>query len=110
MSQSIINNNSLLINHDLFISFMKRLSSFLNSFSIVRTDLCKESTTLLIALSGRLSEDAPNLSWKSIFLLMSSILMKAKRSTIRAATTMATIQVNMVSLSSRSRTALETQV
>lgn len=89
---------------------MKRLSSFLNYFYIVRTDLCKESMTLLMALSGRLSEDAPSLSWKSILRLMSSILMKAKSRTMRIATRMATIQVNKDNLEIRSVTALETQV
>lgn len=99
-----------LINHNLFISFMKRLSSFLNSFYIVRTDFCKESITLLMAFRGRLSDEAPSLSWKSIFRLISSILIKAKSRMMRTATMIATIHVNMTSFESRSVTACVTQV
>lgn len=57
--------------HDLFINFMKRLSSFLNSFYIVATDRFKDSESLLSALSGRLSVVEPSLSWKSNLRLMS---------------------------------------
>lgn len=52
--------NKLFVYHYLFISFMNRLSSFLNSFSIVMTDLFEDYERLVSALSCGLSEVEPS--------------------------------------------------